>query len=135
MLCKLCKQDFNEEQFSPQERTYKRHECRSCKKLRHADYYKRNHRKVRTATTQDHRSRLERILDHYGAICACCGEKNKKFLTVDHINNDGVFQRKLYRNTYSYVLRSNFPKDIQILCYNCNLGKARNKGVCPHQEG
>src|SRR5882762_6979050 len=27
------------------------------------------------------------IFDHYGNCCACCGEKEIVFLTVDHINN------------------------------------------------
>jgi hypothetical protein len=74
-----------------------------------------------------------------GAICACCGEINKKFLSLDHINNDGAAHRKAigYRGGIGYylaVVRDNFPPGFQVLCYNCNMGKARNSGVCPHKE-
>lgn len=34
------------------------------------------------------------IFDHYGWECACCGEAEPSFLTIDHVNNDGNYQRK-----------------------------------------
>ena len=27
-----------------------------------------------------------------------------------------------------------FRRRFQILCYNCNLGRSRNGGVCPHKQ-
>lgn len=76
-----------------------------------------------------------------GAQCACCGEAELKFLTLDHINNDGNKHRKEIsgktrdsRMVYYWLKRNGFPPGYQILCYNCNCGKSRNKGICPHKE-
>jgi hypothetical protein len=72
-----------------------------------------------------------------GYVCACCGETEKMFLTLDHINNDGNVMRKhhgLGASLYKWLLQNGYPKGlIQVLCMNCNIGKWRNKGVCPHQ--
>lgn len=84
------------------------------------------------------KSRLRReIVDHYGACCACCGETQYEFLTIDHVNNDGaVHKRVVGRDTYSvlrWIKANDFPNSIQILCYNCNC--VRNTyGYCPHQK-
>ncbi len=77
-----------------------------------------------------------KIFKVYGDACKCCGEKNTKFLTIDHINNNGTIQRKMKKvhNTHKWIIENNFPKDIQILCWNCNLGKNYNGGICPHKE-
>ena len=68
----------------------------------------------------------------YGAKCACCGEVEPMFLTIDHVNNDGG-GRKRSGSIYFVARREGFPSRYQVLCYNCNLGKARNGGKCPHQ--
>jgi len=81
------------------------------------------------------------VLTHYGrgkVECVCCGEKQFDFLTLDHVNNDG-YQDKRYKNYdrrhyYKYLIRHNFPSNLQTFCWNCNCGKARNDGVCPHSE-
>lgn len=81
------------------------------------------------------------ILMAYGARCNCCGEENIIFLTLDHVNNDGASHRKMVqwksrgtRGTWLWVINNNFPPNFQILCYNCNMGKYRNGGICPHKE-
>lgn len=79
-----------------------------------------------------------KVLSHYGGNppkCACCGENNVGFLTIDHILGDGNKHRKKIgqSNIYYWLIRNNFPKGYQVLCYNCNLGKAHNDGVCPHK--
>jgi len=71
-----------------------------------------------------------------GAKCNCCGETELKFLTVDHINNDGAAHRKITgigNNFFLWLRKNNFPSGFQILCFNCNCGKNVNKGICPHQ--
>jgi hypothetical protein len=91
----------------------------------------------------------EKVYAAYGGyICACCGETIKQFLTIDHINNDGCDHRRLLnglhkpnrngrgsgKDLYLWLKRNNFPPGFQILCMNCNMGKARNNGVCPHKS-
>ena len=78
------------------------------------------------------------VLEHYGKVCSCCGEKNVKFLTIDHMNNDGYVQRRLDKSrragSYGWIVKNGFPTDLQVLCFNCNSGKALNGGVCPHKQ-
>lgn len=71
----------------------------------------------------------------YGGQCACCGEKNPKFLSLDHKNNDGHKDRRRDVILWYYLKTQGWPKDHhQILCFNCNLGRAANYGVCPHKD-
>lgn len=80
------------------------------------------------------------VFNHYG-ICQCCGESNLGFLTIDHINNDGAQHRKeiFGKKTsggplYHWIIKNNFPQDLQSLCYNCNCGKqSSNLNLCPHK--
>lgn len=83
-----------------------------------------------------------KIFNHYSnndIKCICCNERNLMFLTIDHINNDGAKHRKQIReetgNTfYLWLKDNNYPEGFQVLCYNCNIGKYRNKGICPHNS-
>ena len=79
-----------------------------------------------------------KVITAYGGVCKCCGEKNSKFLSIDHVNNDGVHDRKIGRigaKLYRHIITQNFPLDrFQLLCFNCNLGKNANGGICPHQN-
>ena len=112
-------------------------------------YYHNNKEKMRIKNREKykkhgmpyyHRRRIL-IYDEYGNECSCCGERNQLFLTLDHVNNDGKKHkdktgRRLSGNRlYDWIIINNFPDIIQLLCYNCNMGKARNKGICPHQIG
>lgn len=89
------------------------------------------------------RDRLrEEVFTNYGKECACCGESEKSFLTLDHINRDGrkdsiaacgiwnVRGHVIYRK----LRKDGWPKEgYQILCMNCNW--AGRFGVCcPHKK-
>lgn len=77
-----------------------------------------------------------------GYRCACCGETEPLFLTIDHVNNDGAAwrRRNLWSSTsagsqtYRWLMNHGFPTGHQVLCMNCNWGKRMNHGVCPHQR-
>lgn len=83
-----------------------------------------------------------------GYKCQCCGETEPLFLSIDHVNNDGHLYRKAKKtetgtwikvgshcgeNLFRWLRRENYPEGFQVLCLNCNGGKHRNGGVCPHQ--
>jgi hypothetical protein len=73
-----------------------------------------------------------------GYVCACCGEVEPAFLTIDHMNNDGAahkreFQLHTGEQMHRWLARNGFPAGFQVLCMNCNWGKRNNYGVCPHQ--
>lgn len=84
----------------------------------------------------------EQVFNAYGGYkCACCGETEPKFLTIDHIANDGAEMRRNGVHSrggtpfYQWLRKNKFPDGFQVLCMNCNFGKHRNGGVCPHQSG
>lgn len=74
-----------------------------------------------------------------GYRCACCGETEPMFLSIDHIDNNGAEERRsgLYAATstsfYRWLRKSGFPSGYQVLCMNCQVGKHKNGGICPHQ--
>jgi hypothetical protein len=74
----------------------------------------------------------------YGKICNCCGQSDPRFLTLDHVNNDGAEHRKTLSSdtipAYYEAVKKHRPDLYQILCYNCNMGRAANKGLCPHKD-
>lgn len=92
----------------------------------------------KTKRNQD-RVRREVFEAYGGFVCACCGETQPLFLSIDHINNDGAQERRSgkYGSSgsafYLWLRKNAFPAGYQVLCMNCQVGKHRNGGVCPHQ--
>lgn len=78
------------------------------------------------------------VIQAYGGACECCGEKEPLFLEIDHIHGGGSAHRKTVKGgtgMYSWLKKQGFPKgEYRLLCGNCNYGRFRNKGTCPHQE-
>ena len=76
------------------------------------------------------------VVRGYGGRCACCREDIEIFLTVDHKNNDGAKERRQSNfcnmGLYRRIIAQKFPAAYQLLCFNCNCGRAQNGGVCPH---
>lgn len=124
-------------------------ECIECFKVRQRRNYAAKHTefrlkaKLRQAKRRIHDKHA--VFMHYGGyVCACCGETEKLFLQLDHIENDGGhFRRNVIKaktgngageETYAWIIKNNFPPGFQVLCANCNWGKRMNKGVCPHHN-
>lgn len=100
--------------------------------------YQKNRTKIRD-WQRAYRTRLRfEMLDEYGGRCVCCGETNPGFLTMDHVNGGGkAHLRSLKAKQVGWALKKQgWPKDgFQLLCFNCNCGRARNGGECPHRVG
>lgn len=98
---------------------------------------RRNGKSYVDAKKAERRRRLL-VLERYGNRCVCCGERELTFLTLDHVNNDGSDHRKWLKanskDLTQWIVDNDFPDTIQVLCYNCNLGRSLNGGVCPHRE-
>lgn len=75
------------------------------------------------------------IFNAYGKQCACCGESQKEFLTIDHINGDGAKHRRERNgsNLYVWLRQNDYPEGFQTLCWNCNCAK-HIYGICPHNK-
>ena len=74
----------------------------------------------------------------YGGSCRCCGETRVAFLTIDHINNNGTAMRKSGEHSggghfYKYLIREPLDVSLQVLCWNCNMGR-KSTGTCPHVD-
>lgn len=83
------------------------------------------------------RSLRNQVIQHYGGKCKCCGETEKTFLAIDHVNGNGNNHRKQIQKSCGtsfnkWIINQNFPDDLQILCYNCNMSKYLLGGICAH---
>lgn len=90
----------------------------------------------RAASRRQREECKQKVLDHYGPKCSCCGESNPLFLTVEHLNGGGrKHRRSMGTQTINvWLVNNGLPEGFTILCYNCNCGKRVNGGVCPHQQ-
>ena len=137
---------------------YKSNNCLDCHRKAHAirerrrratnpevyrDYVRRHyfkHREVKNERRREWSAKLRDIVyAHYGNHCVCCGETEPTMLTLDHVNEDGGSQRRIRpemrwaKHLHAWLIKNGFPDDMQVLCYNCNISKHRNGGVCAHQ--
>lgn len=152
--CSSCKQEKPISEFYKNQND---HRCKTCNCARMKERYKKNPEKYRESALRSYRKfREDRIRQHkkrekqrkdivftyYGGyICACCGEDEQLFLTIDHVNNDGADHRREMgtphqsgQRLYRWLVKNGFPDGFQVLCMNCNYGKHQNGGVCPHEK-
>ncbi len=135
-------------------------ECRACCSARHTawteaskawirDYARKWRKKSGRVVTQAnafvnsarrlkqyYRLQHEAMLAYGGYRCACCGIAEPPFLSIDHIDGGGARHRKQTGTSvyfYKWLQANNYPKGFQVLCSNCNHGRHRNGGVCPHK--
>ena len=102
-------------------------------------YYR--HKEERKRKVKEYMRKLKLfILQYYSKneipFCKCCNEKEIKFLCLDHINGGGKKHRQEVgegTNFYRWLKNNNYPKGLQVLCYNCNMAKGF-WGKCPHQR-
>jgi len=124
--------------------------CKSCDIESAKNWYEANrerHREAGRRYWMKHKKRLNKIqrellkglrcefINAYGGKCQCCGESEKMFLTIEHINGRGSEERKRL-GSYQLLVklrRLGWPKENHtILCFNCNLSKGFF-GFCPHK--
>ncbi len=106
------------------------------------EHVKRDPEKRRIWEKRRYERIRQEVFEHYGQECACCGETEPMFLTIDHINGGGAKHRAQIFGAkasgggpfYIWLRRMGFPDGFQTLCINCNLGRARNGGICPHKK-
>lgn len=134
-----------------------RSRCRDCVRVKKREHYRANREQARARQLRYQQENRKRLYDYnarwqrernknlrremitaFGGCCACCGEAESLFLELDHIHNDGAAHRREFGNQLQIIiwLKANgWPRDrFQLLCANCNQGKNRNGGVCPHKK-
>lgn len=116
-------------------------EHREKKRASHRKYSQNNREKVNAQQHKRFQDKRSHCLTHYGgnpSKCACCGETINEFLTIDHIDNNGYKHRKKIGSGigfFYWLIKNNFPENFQVLCFNCNCGRAKTKDkICPHKR-
>src|ERR1700690_1237472 len=99
MKCRGCGEDRGDEDWYYRKYGLPAPYCKFCDIKRVGIRYQKNHaviRKVENVRNLDRRKReKDAVFAAYGGyVCACCGEMEKAFLTLDHLNNDGNKHRK-----------------------------------------
>lgn len=133
------REDFPEKDKEVYRRYYEK------KKLEDPTYFTRKSRERYNKNKERYRELAKRSRDKlraemiaaYGGKCACCGEAEPVFLTIEHKNRDGKKHRELAGNTptavYADLRRRGWPQDdYELLCFNCNRA-SWVLGVCPHR--
>lgn len=144
-VCTQCEvwKPFSEFYKLSQNRPGYRSKCKKCCNTKSMQDYYANHDNRKEMNRDRERANRDLVYGAYGNQCVCCGETNPFFLSIDHVNNDGNKHRRTklrkdgtpgYSNTYLYreIIKNNYPDAYQLLCMNCNMGKQRNGGICPH---
>lgn len=147
--------ELTEEQMERQREACRRYYAKNAEKRRaYAIEYYREHTESRRAYQRERPKEVKKkirdksfakrktqVYEHYGNKCACCDETEPKFLSIDHVNGDGAKHRKTLpgggsslRSLFVDIVRRGFPTEFQILCMNCNCGRHRNGGICPHKK-
>jgi hypothetical protein len=83
------------------------------------------HRKKEKVRGQRYR---EQCIVAYGEKCVCCGKAVKKYLQLDHIENDGAEHRQKvfggrHGNMYRWAVKNDFPDCLQLMCADCHQAK------------
>jgi len=145
--CKICGFEGNEEKFHGRV-------CMPCKSgiqsrkgtessRKAMDWQRANPERRREISLKYYYRIRNTVFDHYGWVCKCCGETEPYFLSIDHVNGHGnEHRRELTKRSagsgaafYRWITDNGYPDDFQVLCMNCNHGRMRNGGICPHQQG
>lgn len=139
--CRVCDKPKSAAEYPADRRRHGSARCIECRKaegrVRSAGYYAENKPKMLARFKATYLDQKAQVFEHYGMVCECCGEDEPLFLTIDHIDNDGCLHRRekgrsSHNNIYGWLVRQGFPTGFQTLCLNCNQGKHRNGGICPH---
>lgn len=150
-VCCTCKEEKPLQEFyqDKSKRDGRHSKCKRCALAYRVEYYGKHKDKLkvyframspRYAVKRHDQYHEDKVaaLNAYGNVCVCCAEAEPLFLTFDHINNDGNIHRasdKGAANICSWLRRNNYPQNIvQILCFNCNIAKHVNGGICPHED-
>lgn len=106
--------------------------CRDCRR----EWWRRS--KYRSRYEQIRAQDRCAVVRHYGGRCRCCGETQTEFLAIDHIAGNGNAERRELGRAgssfFRWLIQQGFPHGYQVLCHNCNMGKAHNGGACPHHR-
>lgn len=145
--CRLSRIRYRQEhkdELSAYHREYRdahRDELRAKTKIKYINRSEEDRRKARDLQKAQYRKAKAAVADLLGGKCYCCSLDDIRFLTLDHIHNDGHVDRKAGGGVGSLTYLNRLLRDpnlklrLRLACYNCNCARQYTEGkVCPHQQ-
>jgi len=137
--CTRCKEikpatAFNKDRRRPSGRCT---HCRPCGAQKSKEWFERPGNRERKYVYNRARRQTVKVegLTYYGGVCACCGEDDVRFLTFDHIDGGGrQHEVEIGSHLAPWLRKNGYPAGFQVLCWNCNSGRAANGDTCPHRQ-
>ena len=140
--CNICLEDKSLESFSKHSGTKdkKMTYCKICSVQKVKEWRHNNPEKSRNQSKKNGKISSTKyrtlVLSAYGEQCQCCGEDNREFLCIDHIEGGGTQHRKELgkggRSFYIWLIKNDYPEGYRTLCHNCNASMG-HYGYCPHE--
>jgi hypothetical protein len=148
-LCSQCKTCMRAYRQAHRELYRERHRVWGAKHREHVkaynEAYKPRERELRELNRERRREQnaswaradQQAAIDAYGGFCCCCGETERAFLQLDHIESNGAAHRRETNGVRlaGWLRKRGYPAGFRVLCANCNFGRHINGGVCPHELG
>ena len=131
--CIKCNYGLTDQSWNKSYKMRNLHICKFCESKRIKEYNKNlNQEKINYKIERKRILRLKLRFETmlaYGNECVHCRTNKILFLTLDHINNNGHFDRRSIGagvEFYAFLKRLGYPgkgTQLQILCHNCNALK------------
>jgi hypothetical protein len=142
VLCVECAETKAEDQRQRIKKRRDRGMCATCGKKRSGAKFscvacrEKGRARQRVAGPKHRKKIRDAVFGHYGGyMCRCCSLNVAVVLSIDHVDGGGCQHEKeigkLGGRLYAWIVRHGFPSGFQVLCFNCNVGKYRNGGICP----
>ena len=129
--CKRCCSEYKKKYYKD-----------NLKRINHdkKEYHNANSQRINQRRRELHLNNKQTVIDHYGHSCKICGETRLAFLGLDHIDDNGVEDRKTNGTgggIYERLIRENFPPGYQVLCHNHNMKKeiSRKRSLYVNTKG
>ncbi len=122
----------NRDQINAKIRAMERHKDPKTKAYR-TEYREQNREQTRQWVTNHRTRKRMEILEFMGGVCVRCGFDDWRALQIDHVNGNGISDRKKNKSVSSYhkAIRLSIEKGekkYQLLCTNCNqIKRHKNK--------
>jgi len=128
--CRLCRQEKNRIYGAlPKKKEYRKKNKEHIKKKNKEYYFLNREKALLLAKAYQLKTKLE-VLSHYSdgtPTCKHCGEKNIKFLCLDHVEGGGKEHKRQIGGSggfvYLWARKNNYLPVFQVLCHNCNTRK------------
>ena len=145
--CPPCQEPAQRERKRFYSRVYYRSHREQCiqtvrrSQERNPEWYERYLRLKREYEARKLERVVPLVIHHYSGgtfRCACCGESQRDFLTIDHVDGNAYKTSEALgiprggSELYRWLVRRGFPPGYAVLCMNCNVSKGKH-GICAHK--